>query len=88
MVERESMLRTKAMREKEEQRQRRRYRFCLVRVRFPDGLILQVGEFLHIALPLYFLLLVGTFAAVFKTVSLVGGLCSTEEAFLLPTQQP
>lgn len=40
-VERESMLRTKAMREKEEQRERRKYKFALIRVRFPDGLVLQ-----------------------------------------------
>jgi UBX domain-containing protein 6 len=36
------MLRTKAMREKEEQREKRRYRFAIIRVRFPDGLVLQV----------------------------------------------
>lgn len=40
-VERESMLRTKAMREKEEIRERKKYRFCLIRIRFPDGLVLQ-----------------------------------------------
>ena len=36
------MLRTKAMREREEQRERRKYKFTLIRVRFPDGLVLQV----------------------------------------------
>jgi UBX domain-containing protein 6 len=36
------MLRTKAMREKEESRERKKYRFALIRVRFPDGLVLQV----------------------------------------------
>lgn len=41
VVERESMLRTKAMREKEELKERRKYRFSLIRVRFPDGLVLQ-----------------------------------------------
>jgi len=35
------MLRTKAMREKEEAKSRRKYKFCLIRVRFPDGWILQ-----------------------------------------------
>ncbi|NXK93566.1 UBXN6 protein, partial [Formicarius rufipectus] len=40
-VERASMLRTRAMREKEEQRELRRYNYTLLRVRFPDGFILQ-----------------------------------------------
>jgi len=40
-VEREGMLRTKAMREREEQREKRKYRFTLIRIRFPDGLVLQ-----------------------------------------------
>jgi len=40
-LERESMLRTKAMREKEEARAKRKYKYCLIRVRFPDGWILQ-----------------------------------------------
>lgn len=40
-VERLGMLRTKEMREREQLRELRRYRFCLVRVRFPDGMILQ-----------------------------------------------
>lgn len=37
------MLRTRAMREKEEQREMRKYSYTLLRVRFPDGYILQ-GE--------------------------------------------
>jgi len=41
VVEREMMLRTKAMREKEASAGRRKYKYCLVRVRFPDGHILQ-----------------------------------------------
>lgn len=41
LVEREGMLRTKAMREKEEQKARRKYKYCLIRVRFPDGWVLQ-----------------------------------------------
>jgi len=41
LLERESMLRTKAMREKEEAKARRKYKYCLIRVRFPDGWILQ-----------------------------------------------
>ncbi|XP_063003100.1 UBX domain-containing protein 6 isoform X2 [Elgaria multicarinata webbii] len=40
-VEKASMLRTKAMREKEEQREMRKYNYALLRVRFPDGYILQ-----------------------------------------------
>ncbi|XP_010185333.1 PREDICTED: UBX domain-containing protein 6 [Mesitornis unicolor] len=40
-VEKASMLRTRAMREKEEQREMRKYNYTLVRVRFPDGYILQ-----------------------------------------------
>ncbi|XP_044527002.1 UBX domain-containing protein 6 isoform X2 [Gracilinanus agilis] len=40
-VERLSVLRTKAMREKEEQREMRKYTYTLLRVRFPDGHILQ-----------------------------------------------
>ncbi|KAB7496824.1 UBX domain-containing protein 6 [Armadillidium nasatum] len=40
-VERSSMLMTKAMREKMELRELRKYRFSLIRVRFPDGIILQ-----------------------------------------------
>ncbi|KFP23712.1 UBX domain-containing protein 6, partial [Colius striatus] len=40
-VEKASMLRTRAMREKEEQREMRKYSYTLLRVRFPDGYILQ-----------------------------------------------
>ncbi|XP_042335655.1 UBX domain-containing protein 6 isoform X2 [Sceloporus undulatus] len=40
-VEKASMLRTKAMREREEQRELRKYNYTLLRVRFPDGYILQ-----------------------------------------------
>ncbi|XP_074060100.1 UBX domain-containing protein 6 isoform X2 [Macrotis lagotis] len=40
-VERLTVLRTKAMREKEEQREMRKYTYTLLRVRFPDGHILQ-----------------------------------------------
>ena len=43
VAEREGMLRTKAMREKEEQREKRKYRYSLIRVRFPDGIVLQVS---------------------------------------------
>lgn len=41
VVERESMLRTKAMREKEEIKARRKYKFCLIRIRFPDNYMVQ-----------------------------------------------
>lgn len=40
-VEKLGMLRTKAMRERDELRELRKYRFTLIRVRFPDGVILQ-----------------------------------------------
>ena len=42
LAEGETMLRTKAMRERAEIKERRKYRFCLIRIRFPDGLVLQV----------------------------------------------
>lgn len=35
------MMRTKAMREKEEQRERRKYNYTLLRIRLPDGSLLQ-----------------------------------------------
>lgn len=35
------MLRTKAMREKEEQRERKKYNYTLLRIRLPDGNLLQ-----------------------------------------------
>ena len=40
-VEKQGMLRTKAMRERDEQLELRRYNYCLVRVRFPNDFILQ-----------------------------------------------
>lgn len=40
-IEKSMMLRTKAMREREEQRELRRYRYALLRIRFPDGVFLQ-----------------------------------------------
>lgn len=40
-AEKLGMLRTKAMREKDEQRELRRYRYTLIRIRFPDGVLLQ-----------------------------------------------
>ncbi|KAM4708335.1 UBX domain-containing protein 6 isoform 2-T3 [Discoglossus pictus] len=40
-LERSSMLRTKAMREKEEQREMRKYNYTVLRIRLPDGYILQ-----------------------------------------------
>ena len=43
-VEQQGMLRTKAMREREEQREKRKYRYTLIRIRFPDGLVLQVSN--------------------------------------------
>ncbi|XP_013885839.1 UBX domain-containing protein 6 [Austrofundulus limnaeus] len=41
LVEKNAMLRTKAMREKEEQRQRKKYNYTLLRVRLPDDNLLQ-----------------------------------------------
>lgn len=40
-TEKLGLLRTKAMRERDEQRELRKYRFTLIRVRFPDGVMLQ-----------------------------------------------
>ncbi|KAM8795017.1 UBX domain-containing protein 6 [Eudromia elegans] len=40
-VEKASLLRTRAMRERDEQREQRKYNYTLLRVRFPDGCILQ-----------------------------------------------
>jgi UBX domain-containing protein 6 len=40
-LEKSGMLRTKAMRERDEMLESRRYNYCLIRVRFPNGLILQ-----------------------------------------------
>ncbi|KAK3102614.1 hypothetical protein FSP39_012651 [Pinctada imbricata] len=40
-TEKLGMLRTKAMRERDEQRELRKYRFVLIRVKFPEGIILQ-----------------------------------------------
>jgi UBX domain-containing protein 6 len=40
-LERQGMLRTKAMRERDEQLELRRYNFCLIRVKFPDDFILE-----------------------------------------------
>nr|CAI5866291.1 unnamed protein product [Callosobruchus analis] len=43
-IEKQMQLRTKAMREKDEIREIRKYKFCLIRIRFPDGLYLQDSE--------------------------------------------
>ena len=40
-VEKLGMLRTKEMRERDRIQELRRYKYCLIRVRFPDGIILQ-----------------------------------------------
>ncbi|CAL7947213.1 unnamed protein product [Xylocopa violacea] len=40
-VERNQMLRTKAMRERDEKEKLRKYKFSLIRIKFPDNLILQ-----------------------------------------------
>ncbi|CAL8309013.1 unnamed protein product [Lota lota] len=41
LLEKNAMLRTKAMREKDEQRERRKYNYTLLRIRLPDGTLLQ-----------------------------------------------
>lgn len=43
-IENAQVLRTKAMREREEQRNLRLYRFALIRVKFPNGIYIQVSE--------------------------------------------
>ncbi|XP_037967264.2 UBX domain-containing protein 6 [Plutella xylostella] len=40
-IEKSQMLRTKAMREKDELREMKKYKFAIIRVRFPDGILLQ-----------------------------------------------
>ncbi|XP_013190978.1 UBX domain-containing protein 6 [Amyelois transitella] len=40
-LEKSQMLRTKAMREKDELREMKKYKFAIIRVRFPDGILLQ-----------------------------------------------
>ena len=45
LVEKNAMLRTKVMREKEEQRERRKYNYTLLRIRLPDGCLLQGKSF-------------------------------------------
>jgi hypothetical protein len=47
VIERSLMLRTKAMREKEEQREMRKYRYAVIRIRLPDGILLQVMLFVR-----------------------------------------
>lgn len=49
-VERGMMLRTKAMREKEELREMKMYKYAIIRVRFPDGVLLQVGNYVFSSL--------------------------------------
>lgn len=54
MVEKNAMLRTKAMREKEEQRERRKYNYTLLRIRLPDGNLLQGTFYAWDRLPVLF----------------------------------
>lgn len=53
-VERLSALRTKAMREREEQRELRKYTYALLRVRLPDGCLLQGTFYARERLPALF----------------------------------
>uniref|UniRef100_A0A8C6RS04 UBX domain-containing protein 6 n=1 Tax=Nannospalax galili TaxID=1026970 RepID=A0A8C6RS04_NANGA len=53
-VERLSVLRTKAMREREEQREQRKYTYALLRVRLPDGCLLQGTFYARERLPALF----------------------------------
>uniref|UniRef100_A0A665TMT3 UBX domain-containing protein 6 n=1 Tax=Echeneis naucrates TaxID=173247 RepID=A0A665TMT3_ECHNA len=54
LVEKNAMLRTKAMREREEQRERRKYNYTLLRIRLPDGNILQGTFYAWDRLPVLF----------------------------------
>uniref|UniRef100_A0A7N6A7N0 UBX domain-containing protein 6 n=1 Tax=Anabas testudineus TaxID=64144 RepID=A0A7N6A7N0_ANATE len=54
LVEKNAMLRTKAMREKEEQRERRKYNYTLLRIRLPDGKLLQGTFYAWDRLPVLF----------------------------------
>ncbi|XP_068174950.1 UBX domain-containing protein 6 [Antennarius striatus] len=54
LVEKNAMLRTKAMREKEEQRARRKYNYTLLRIRLPDGHLLQGTFYAWDRLPVLF----------------------------------
>ncbi|XP_048264580.1 UBX domain-containing protein 6 isoform X1 [Bombus terrestris] len=46
-VERDQMLKTKAMRERDEKQRLRKYKFSLIRIKFPDNLILQGTFSIH-----------------------------------------
>ena len=50
-VEQLGMLRTREMRERDRVKELRRYRYCLIRVRFPDGVLLQGTFAAHEKLP-------------------------------------
>ncbi|XP_029005210.1 UBX domain-containing protein 6 [Betta splendens] len=54
LVEKNAMLRTKAMREKDEQRERRKYNYTLLRIRLPDGNLLQGTFYAWDRLPVLF----------------------------------
>ncbi|XP_024133856.1 UBX domain-containing protein 6 [Oryzias melastigma] len=54
LLEKNAMLRTKAMREKDEQRERKKYNYTLLRVRLPDGNLLQGTFYAWDRLPVLF----------------------------------
>ncbi|XP_077390855.1 UBX domain-containing protein 6 isoform X2 [Festucalex cinctus] len=54
LLEKNSMLRTKAMRERDEQRERRKYNYTLLRIRLPDGNLLQGTFYAWDRLPVLF----------------------------------
>ncbi|XP_034036650.1 UBX domain-containing protein 6 [Thalassophryne amazonica] len=54
LLEKSSMLRTKAMREKDEQRERKKYNYTLLRIRLPDGNLLQGTFYAWDRLPVLF----------------------------------
>ncbi|XP_031724402.1 UBX domain-containing protein 6 [Anarrhichthys ocellatus] len=54
IVDKNAMMRTKAMREKEEQRERRKYNYTLLRIRLPDGSLLQGTFYAWDRLPVLF----------------------------------
>lgn len=46
-IERNQMLRTKAMRERDEKQRLKKYKYSLIRIQFPDNIILQGTFFVH-----------------------------------------
>lgn len=62
-LEQAQILKTKAMRENEEKRYAKNFKYSLIRIRFPDGLYLQVRTFFLVFTPTDNFSLQGTFGA-------------------------